>query len=86
MDPAWVAIGISIIGTVVGWFVAHNAARRGTEVALARQEERHNALAERCEEDRALLAMTKDLHDKRLATHELEIGWLKRGQPQDFAR
>lgn len=86
MDPAWVSIGIGALSMVGSWFFAHAAARRGTEVALAIQQERHNALADRCEEDRALLAMTKEIHDKRLAAHELEIGWLKRGQPTDYAR
>lgn len=86
MDPAWVAIGISTVGMVGSWFVAHTAARRGTEVALARQEERHEALADRCEEDRALLAMTRETQGKRLEAHEMEIALLKRRPPLDYAR
>jgi hypothetical protein len=79
MDAAWVAVGVSVVSLLLGPVMSYLAARRGTEVALAVQQERHSALASRVEEDRALARQAKEIHDKRLAAHELEIGLLKRG-------
>lgn len=80
MDPAWVAIGVSVVTLLLGPLMSYAAARRGTEVALAVQQERHKALADRVEEDRELARQAKEVHDKRLAAHELEIGLLKRSR------
>lgn len=97
MDPAWVAVAVSAASLVLGPLMSYAAARRGTEVALARQEERHNALAARVEEDRSTAASTKERHEKRLGAHELSIGLINQRvfgdrpppqptQPLDFVR
>lgn len=96
MDPAWVAIGISIISMVGSWFVAGRAAKRGTEVALAVHEERIRALTERSKEDRDYVQGRTGAQDKRLNEHERQIGSLNRevfgfdrggpGQPADYPR
>jgi hypothetical protein len=43
LNPVWIGIGLNGLTAIVTWVVAHNASKRGTEVALARFEERQNS-------------------------------------------
>ena len=86
MDPVWVTIGVNTIGMVVGWFLIARAARRGTEIALTRFEERQNSqgqhlgrLQEQVSNQGGLLAD----HAVRIGVLENEVGL--RG-PADYAR
>lgn len=76
MEPAWVTISLSIAGSVLGGIVTGLCAFFGLRTWVARLEEKHKALADRVEEDRTLAREAKEIHDKRLAAHELEIGRL----------
>jgi hypothetical protein len=76
MEPAWVTIALSIAGSLVGGLVTGLCAYFGLRTWDARLEEKHKALASRVEEDRELARQAKEIHDKRLAAHELEIGRL----------
>jgi hypothetical protein len=76
MEPAWVTIALSIAGSLVGGLVTGLCAYFGLRTWVARLEEKHKALASRVEEDRELARQAKEIHDKRLAAHELEIGRL----------
>lgn len=90
MGAEWVSIIVPVVGSVFSGVlvavVAHYSLKASLAGTLATIQAEHKALAERCEEDRALLNMTRELHGKRLGAHELEIGLLKRGQPMDYAR
>lgn len=77
MDPSWVSIVIGALGGIAGGLITGICAFFGLRTWVARLEEKHKALADRCEEDRSLGRQAKEVHDKRLATHELEIGRLK---------
>lgn len=76
MDPAWVAIVASIAGSLIGGLITGLCAFFGLRTWVARLEERHKALASRVEEDRELERQAREVHDKRLAAHELAIGRL----------
>ena len=76
MEPAWVTISLSIAGSLVGGLITGLCAFFGLRTWVARLEEKHKALAARVEEDRELGRQAKEIHDKRLAAHELEIGRL----------
>lgn len=76
MEPAWVSILIGVAGSMVGGLITGLCAFFGLRTWVARLEERQKSLAERAEEDRNLARQAKEIHDKRLAAHELEIGRL----------
>lgn len=76
MDPAWISIAIGVLGGALGGLITGLCAYFGLRTWVARLEERHKSLAERVEEDRELARQAKEIHDKRLASHELEIGRL----------
>lgn len=76
MDPAWVSIAIGISGGLAGGLITGLCAFFGLRTWVARLEEKHSGLAGRVTEDRELSRQAKEIHEKRLATHELEIGRL----------
>lgn len=76
MDPAWISIAIGVASSLVGGLITGLCAFFGLRIWVARLEEKHKALAARVEEDRELARAAKEIHDKRLAAHELEIGRL----------
>jgi hypothetical protein len=76
VEPAWVTIALSVAGSLVGGLITGICAFFGLRIWVARLEEKHKALAERVEEDRELARQAKEIHEKRLAAHELEIGRL----------
>ena len=73
---AWITIALSVGGSLVGGLITGLCAFFGLRTWVARLEENHKALAARVEEDRALARQAKEIHEKRLAAHELEIGRL----------
>lgn len=76
MEPAWISISIGVAGGLAGGVLTGICAFFGLRTWVARLEERHQSLADRVEEDRELARQAKEIHDKRLASHELEIGRL----------
>lgn len=76
MEPAWVSILIGVGGSLIGGLITGLCAFFGLRTWVARLEERHASLADRVEEDRELARQAKEIHEKRLASHELEIGRL----------
>lgn len=76
MDPVWITISLSIAGSLVGGLITGLCAFFGLRTWVARLEENHKALAGRVEEDRELARQAKEIHDMRLAAHELSIGQL----------
>ena len=89
MDPAWIAIGVSMVSLLLGPLMSYAAARRGTEVALARQDERQNALEKRVgnvEEDIEVQSLGMQKLDVRVSVLEDRSPRRPAGQPLDFAR
>lgn len=76
MESAWVSILIGVGGSLIGGLITGLCAFFGLRTWVARLEERQKILTDRAEEDRALAREAKEVHDKRLAAHELEIGRL----------
>lgn len=74
--PTWVAIAIGVSSSLIGGLITGVGAFFALRTWVARLEEKHNALAGRVTEDRELARQAKEIHDKRLASHELEIGRL----------
>ncbi|HVJ23313.1 MAG TPA: hypothetical protein VM756_05180 [Burkholderiales bacterium] len=79
MSPTEMAVIVGVISSVITGLIVGLSNFFAVKTAMARIEERHNALAGRCAEDREQLCETREIHAKRLAAHELEIGLLKRG-------
>lgn len=74
MEPSWVMVGISVLSALVTGIVAYQAGLRGTQVAMARIEERHGSLKEQV----VYLTEQKDEHATILTEHGLRIGLLER--------
>lgn len=80
MEAGWVTIALSVGGSLLGGLITGLCAFFGLRTWVARLEEQHKALRARVDEDRELAREAKEIHDKRLAAHELEIGrlnWVK---------
>lgn len=87
VNPIWIALAISAVGMVVTWILAYHASRRGTEVAIARMEERHSALKERVVDVEEVV----ERHSLSIQDHALRLGHLEnamdvRPPPSDFPR
>lgn len=77
LDPNWVGVAIAAGGMVGGWIVAARASRHGTEIALAKFEERLASqgaqvgrLQDRIDDQGGLLAD----HAVRIGVLENEVG------------
>lgn len=84
MDPAWISVAVALFGTLITGVVAYQAGLHGTQVAIARVEERHSSLKEQV----VYLTEQKDEHAEMLTNHGLRLGILERDDrpPSDYAR
>lgn len=85
INPMYFVIGLSVLSMLINALISFHSSRRGTEVALARFEERQNYQGEDLKRVRNEQDEHADLisdHDKRLSVLEHAID--RRGQPRDY--
>ena len=87
INPVWIAVGISLVTTIVTAIVAYQASLRGTAVALARFEERQNFQGD----DLRRMRNEQDAHSDLLSDHGERIAVLEhaidmRPPPLDYPR